>query len=112
MSYQLYKLGEYTEEFVYLNTGSIGLDILLRAERTQIEELISVALAQSKNEQMFTMSQVWSAIKETTKEGTDKICKVEPTWSNLMDDIAIFFVFRLVLLKKPLPIIDPKNVGV
>lgn len=96
---------DYKEDFVFLNTRDIGLDIIVKTSHTKFQKLIEKIEAENSLEYCKRiMVSIWIAIKKATKDGTDKIFNVEPEWSNLIDDIALFYACRWVLFKKPVPI--------
>lgn len=96
---------DYKEDFVFLNTRDIGLDIIVKTPHTEFQKLIEDCEKDTTQKAAAILfKQIWASIKMVTKDGTDKIFNVEPEWSNLMDDIALFYACRWVLFKKPVPI--------
>jgi hypothetical protein len=95
---------DYKEEYMYLNTADIGLDILVKTPTQQFKEFMDTQEKNSFEKNAFTFKQVWTAIKKATKDGTDKISENESEWNNLNDDIFIFYCLRWILFNKPVPI--------
>ena len=98
---------DYTEEDIYLNTSDLGLDVLVRGSHQAFQKFITTESENSFDKNSMLFKQVWAEIKKATKDGTDKIYEVEPAWSNLCDDIFIFYALRWILFKKPVPITTP-----
>lgn len=94
---------DYKEEYIYLDTSDIGLDILVKATHKKFQEFVDTQEKNSYEKNAWIFKQVWIAIKKATKDGTDKICESE--WGNLNDDIYIFYCLRWLLFKKPVPIL-------
>ena len=95
---------DYKEEYIYLNTADIGLDILVKTPTQQFKEFMDTQEKNSFEKNAYTFKQVWTAIKKATKDGTDKISENESEWNNLNDDIFIFYCLRWILFNKPVPI--------
>lgn len=98
---------DYEEEDIYLNTSDIGLDILVKGSHQAFQEFIADKEKNSFDKNAIIIKRVWGEIKKATKDGTDKIYEVEPAWSNLCDDIFIFYALRWILFNKPVPIVKP-----
>jgi hypothetical protein len=96
---------DYKEEYIYLNTEDIGLDILVKTPHKKLEEFIDTQEKNSDEKNAMIFKQVWKAIKKATKDGTHKIRENESDWDNLMDDIYIFYSLRWLLFKTPVPIL-------
>ena len=96
---------DYKEEYIFLQTRDIGLDVLVKTKHKQLQQFIEDEKNNSYEENATIFMRVWTAIKEATKDGIDKIYEVEPEWSNLCDDIFIFYALRWLLFKKPVPIV-------
>jgi hypothetical protein len=102
---------DYKEEFIYLNAIEIGLDIITKTPHKQFQEFLEhTERTETKENIKKLMVSVWVAIKEATKDGIDKVYNKEPEWSNLMDDIFIFYALRWILFKKPVPLVLPSDV--
>lgn len=96
---------DYDEEYIYLNAKDLGLDILVKTSHKKFQEDLELMEAESSLEECKKlMCLTWIAIKEATKNGIDKVFNVEPEWSDLCDDIAIFYSYRWIIFKKPVPI--------
>lgn len=96
---------EYAEEYIFLDTRDIGLDVLVKTKHKQFQQFMEDQENNSYEKNIRIFKKVWTAIKEATKDGTDKIYDNESEWGNLNDDIFIFYTLRWLLFKKPVPIL-------
>ena len=106
-SANLVRSDEYTEKYIYLNTSDLGLDVLVRGKHKEMMKFITEERKNSFAENARLFKQTWVEIKKVTKDGTDKIYEVEPAWSNLCDDVFIFYALRFILFDKHIPIMMP-----
>jgi hypothetical protein len=93
---------DYKGKAIYISGKDVFLpDVVVQ---TSYDEFIKLINTTDKRQATHIFPQVWDAIKNVD---FDKVYKEQgKAWSNLMDDIVIYYACRFVLFKTPAPIID------
>ena len=94
----------YKGQDIYLSGKDVFLpDVLVKIKMDKYVKLID---GMSKKEATHIFPQVWKSIKDIKKEDVDRLYKEQgEAWSNLMDDIPIYYACRYVLFKTPSPVV-------
>ena len=94
---------DYTEEFVVIDASDVCPGVAVKTQHKKIEQFIEDIRKETKEECAAMFKRVWAVIKLTD---VDKVYEEQGmAWRNLMDDIFLFYAYRWVLFKKPIPII-------
>ena len=95
---------DYTEEFVVIDASDVcGSRVAAKTPHKQFQQFIEDTKKKTKKECATVFKQVWAVIKLTD---IDKVYEEQGVaWSNLMEDITIFYACRWVLFEKPIPIL-------
>jgi hypothetical protein len=71
--------------------------------KTSFDEYVKFIKRTNKREANHIFPQVWNNIKNVD---TDKLYREQgQAWSNLMDDIMIYYACRFILFKTPAPVV-------
>ena len=98
---RIYNVKKYYGKPVYLSGADALLpDVIIQTTMEQIEDMINTT---TKEDAKMIMSQVWNAIKNVNVDAI--YAEKGQAWSNLMDDILIFYTCRFVLFNMPMPIV-------
>ena len=94
---------DYDEEYINIDASDLKLKILVKTNHLQFQDTIKDFREMPLEELKKIFVSIWVSIKKI--KNLNEVYLVEPTWSDLMDDIALFYAARAVLFDKPVPVV-------
>jgi hypothetical protein len=92
-------------EILYITAEDIGFkDVIVQTTKKEIDVLINRAYTRGKDKCIDIFKSIWNNIKNVD---VDKIYHEGGiNWNNFMNDIVLFYVYRFIVLNKPMPSVD------
>jgi len=77
----------------------------VKTTHTEMKAIIELAMRQAREEQMFIFRSIFRAlVKYTDEELNTHYNNKDKEWQDWCNDVALFYVYRFVLLHKLIPI--------
>jgi len=99
---------DYTEKDIYILTDDLKLDVIVKTTHKEFSKIVEEFEEMTLDDLKKIFVSIYYNIKKITN--IDEIYLVQPIWSNLMGDCALFYAARWVLFKKPIPLVEESSV--